>query len=112
MHQQWQAGGRETASPQPEAPYKGSQTKVAWVQVVQTYTWPRATLPQCVYTEGKGQEAVTGQKPLPKKDKEGVSIHFQNNTYSFWPGPPWTALVIGGGVGEPCIDPTCHGFSS
>ena len=111
VHRRRQAGGRQTAPPLPEAHSKGSQTHAARDQVAQAYLWSGATLPQCVCAEGKGQEAVTGQKLLPKGDKEGVIIHSQNNTHSFWPGAPWPTFVMSGGVG-PCIDPTCHGFSS
>ena len=83
---EWQVSVRGTAPPlQSEFCNKGSQTKAPWVQVAQTSRWPGATLPQCVRAEGKGQKAVTGQKDVPKRDKEGAIIHLQSNTHSFWP---------------------------
>ena len=58
---------RETHLLQPEACYKGSQTKAARVQVAQTYTWPGPTLHQCARAEAKCQEALTGQESAPKR---------------------------------------------
>ena len=45
----------------------------------------------------KVQKQSRDKKPLPKGDKEGVTIHSQNNTQSFWPEAPWPGLITGGG---------------
>ena len=38
----------------------------------------------CVYTQKeKVKKQSQGRKVLPKWDKEGITIHFQNSTYSF-----------------------------
>ena len=50
----------------------------------------------CIHAEGKGQEAITQDtKLLPKGDKDGITIHFQSNTYSFWPGALWPTFHYG-----------------
>lgn len=60
-------------------------------------TWLLTTLPQCVCTEGKGQEEVTqDKKALPKGDKAGITIDFQSSAHPFWPGALRPALQLQG----------------
>ena len=43
----------------------------------------------CVYMQKeKVQKYSQDKKLLPKGGKEGVIIHSQNNTHSFWQGTP------------------------
>ena len=48
------------------------------------------------------------RKPLPKGDKEGITIHFQSNTHSFWPGALWPAFHYGIWKSNVQYHPTLH----
>ena len=87
---------QERHLPWSEAPGKGSQTKEACVlQVTINYISSA-----CTCSKKQSQD----KKPLPKGDKEGVTIHSPNNTHSFWPVASDQPSVMGGG-GAVSIDP-------
>ena len=54
--------------------------------------------------KGKVKEQSQDKQQLPKGDKEGVTVHSQNNTHSFWLEQP--AFVTGVGAGERVLAPS------
>ena len=91
---------------QSEARYKGSQAKVAWSQVAQTYVWPRATYHQCVCAEGKGQESVTRQEMIPRDIRKELCSFPKTIHIPCGQGPSGQSLVMGGGMAMYSIKPT------
>ena len=74
-HRRWGLVGERLHLLQSETPYKGSQTKEAHV--------PHMTLKDIVSVCKRVKKLSQDKKLLPKGDKEGVTIHSQNNAHCF-----------------------------
>ena len=79
---------------QSEASCKAPQTKASRVLIAQTCTELHYISVHVQKTKVKKRSR--NKKLLPKGDKEGVTVHSQNNTHSFSPVAPWPALITGG----------------